>query len=115
MWRGLPSELPVGIDNIDCIDDSHRADSAGLEDSVTSTYPAITTSYYGSRFSIPGNPVTNSPVNTRVQKQPWKRTKANAWTSYEEELQHADTELDRALLESLNTAIGQPQLNHEER
>lgn len=74
MWRGLPSELPAGIDRV-------NYGSAG--------YPVITTPSHGAQSSIRG--------------------------SLEAALRDADAELERALLESLETANSQRRLSHEER
>jgi hypothetical protein len=117
MWRGLPSELPAGIYDAGHTDDANGTDNARFRERgeyLTSTYPDITTPYYGPQFSVPRKPLTNDSAITRVQRQPQVVTK-DVWSSFEEELRNADVELERALVESLNTANTQPRLDHEER
>lgn len=116
MWRGLPSELPAGIDHVDYTLDAHGTDNARLRgESLTFTHPGITTPYSGPQFSIPRKPLAYDPARTRVQNQPRVVTKANAWNSFEEELRNADAELERALLESLDTANTEPRFDYKER
>lgn len=118
MWRGLPSELPAGIDDLDYTGVTYRTDNARIEDEgdhVTSTYPVMTTPYYSAQFSVPRKALVSDLTNTRLQEKPRKLTKANAWDPFEKKLQNADAELERVVLESLNTANKQPRYDYEER
>lgn len=118
MWRGLPSELPSGIDNVDYGNDTRGTQTPNFRDKgdyITSTYPVIATPFYGAQFSVPRKPLANDSVNTRPQDQPRGTIKANLHGLFEVELRNADAELERALLESLNTTNFQPRLNYEER
>lgn len=114
MWRGLPLELPAGIDNVN-YGSAGSADVSDKRDYITCAYPAITTPFYGAQFNIPGKPLVSDPVNTRAQNESQGMTKVNLRGSFEVKLQNADAELERALLESLNTTNAQPRLNYEER
>lgn len=118
MWKGLPSELPAGIDNVDYGNDTRGIDGAKFGDEgdyITSTLLDITTPYHGPHFSIPRKPLANDPANTRVRNQHQGMTKENLRGSFEVELRNADAELERALRESQITANAQPRLNPEER
>lgn len=118
MWKGLPSELPAGIGNVDYGNHTHGTDGAKFKDKgdyITSTYPDITTPYNGSQFSIPRTHLANDSVNTRVQTQPQGMAKANLRGLFEVELRNADAELERALLESRDNVSTRLRLNYEER
>lgn len=118
MWKGLPSELPAGIGNVDYGNHTHGTDGAKSKDKgdyITSIYPDITTPYNGSQFSIPRTPLANDSVNTRVQTQPQGMAKANLRSLFEVELRNADAELERALLESRDNVSTRLRLNYEER
>lgn len=118
MWKGLPSELPAGIDSVDYGNKTLVTDGAKYKDKgdyITSTYLDITTPYHAPQFSIPGKPLANDLANTRVQNQHQGTTKANLRDSIEAELRNADAELERAVLESLDTVNGRLRLNREER
>ncbi|EEA19945.1 RING finger protein, putative [Talaromyces marneffei ATCC 18224] len=125
MWRGLPSDLPAGIDNLDYTDDVYGTDNDRFKDgrdNSTSTYPVLKTPYYGSRYSVPRKPLPHDSANTRVENQLKLVKEANFWSSleeefrnsFEEQLRNAEVELERAL-ESLRTANTQSRFNYEER
>lgn len=114
MWRGLPSELPAGIDNVN-YGSAGRANLSHKGDYITSAYPAITTPFYGAQFTIPEKPLVSDPVITRAQNESQGMTKRNIRGSFQVKLQNADAESERALLESLNTTNAQPRFNYEGR
>lgn len=117
MWKGLPSELPAGIGSVDYGNETRVTDGAKFKDKgdyITATHLDMTTPYHGPQFSIPRKPLANDLVDTRVQIQHQETTNANLRGSFEAELRNADAELERALLESLDTVNGRPRLNNKE-